>query len=247
MTDLFTNLVSYWKLDETSGTRYASHSTNHLTDANSVLSAAGKIGTAALFVRADEDSLYIGAVSSLTLAQHDSFALGLWFYPTSIPPGTNSANLVLQEATSLTNAIFVAYIWGGDGHFYFEVNTPSGTDFVDGGAPTLNAWHYAVCWHDADADTLNVQVDSGAVASTAHSAGLRTGGGVLSLGAARHTTGYGYDGRIDEVGLWIGRILTVSERTALYNSGAGLPYPFGLTGPTFTARPRNLLFTAPRP
>lgn len=35
-------IVSYWNLDEESGTRYDSHGGNHLTDNNSVTSAAGK-------------------------------------------------------------------------------------------------------------------------------------------------------------------------------------------------------------
>ena len=36
------SLVSYWNLDEASGTRNDSHSTNHLTDNNTVTNAAGK-------------------------------------------------------------------------------------------------------------------------------------------------------------------------------------------------------------
>src|SRR4029077_17083863 len=43
---LLINLVSYWKLDEASGNAIDSHGTNHLTDVNTVASAAGKIGTA---------------------------------------------------------------------------------------------------------------------------------------------------------------------------------------------------------
>lgn len=35
------NLISWWSLDEASGTRYDSHGTNHLTDNNTVSSEAG--------------------------------------------------------------------------------------------------------------------------------------------------------------------------------------------------------------
>lgn len=36
-----------------------------------------------------------------------------------------------------------------------------------------------------------------------------------------------HDGKIDELGLWKGKALSQSEITELYNSGAGITYPFG--------------------
>ena len=45
-----TGLVSYWALDETSGTRYDSHGSNDLTDNNTVGYTTGVQGNAADFI-----------------------------------------------------------------------------------------------------------------------------------------------------------------------------------------------------
>jgi len=50
----------------------------------------------------------------------------------------------------------------------------------------------------------------------------------FAIGARRDTAPLYFDGRIDEVGLWK-RVLTTAERTALYNSGAGVADPFAIT------------------
>jgi hypothetical protein len=46
-----TNLISWWSLDEASGSRADKHGANTLTDNNTVLSAAGKKSNAGNFVR----------------------------------------------------------------------------------------------------------------------------------------------------------------------------------------------------
>jgi hypothetical protein len=40
-----------------------------------------------------------------------------------------------------------------------------------------------------------------------------------------YDSNWGFDGMIDEIGVW-SRALTSGEVTQLYNSGAGLQYPF---------------------
>src|SRR5688572_28354046 len=59
-------LVSWWSLNEASGTRNDSHSTNHLTDNNAVPSAAGLKGNSAAFVTAGLESLSIADNASIS-------------------------------------------------------------------------------------------------------------------------------------------------------------------------------------
>jgi hypothetical protein len=49
MSTLVNGLVSYWKLDEASGTRVDAVGTNHLTPTNAPIGALGKIGNACDF------------------------------------------------------------------------------------------------------------------------------------------------------------------------------------------------------
>ena len=90
------------------------------------------------------------------------------------------------------------------------------------GAASMDTWYLVFAWHDATADTINIQVNDGGVDS------LATGGnapanrsGLFCIG-----TEYGsgkFNGLIDQVGFWK-RTLSSIERTRLYNDGNGLAY-----------------------
>ena len=81
------------------------------------------------------------------------------------------------------------------------------------------------------ADQVRIQVNNGSVDSASYNSGSYNSDGPFAIGAY---LGFGntqhWDGLIDEVGVWK-RTLTTDERTALYNGGSGLTYPFvtGLT------------------
>jgi hypothetical protein len=73
------SLISYWKMDETSGTRYDSHGTNHLTDNNSVGSLTGKINSSAYFGPAPTTK-YLNHIDSSDFDVGDiDFTFSLWF------------------------------------------------------------------------------------------------------------------------------------------------------------------------
>jgi hypothetical protein len=61
---LITGLVSWWNLDETSGTRADSHGSNDLTDVNTVGYTDGKIGNAASCITANVEYLQVTDNSS---------------------------------------------------------------------------------------------------------------------------------------------------------------------------------------
>jgi hypothetical protein len=81
-----------------------------------------------------------------------------------------------------------------------------------------------VAWHDAGADTINIQVNNGTVDSTTgvfgNSETFIIGGEKVGAGAD-----FEFDGLIDEAGIR-NRVLTTAERTELYNSGSGRTHPF---------------------
>lgn len=241
MTTLFDNLVSYWKLDETSGTRADSHGTNHLEDVNTVMSAAGKIGTAALFDAANHEYLYVPVSGDLQLGADTAFTVAFWVYATSAPGASGYSTLFTQVRAAPPVPVYLIYRYS-DGHVWCDFAGNSTFVSVDGGSLSLNTWHLVIFWHNPVANTLNFQTDNGTVVSSAFSDGTFSSAGQIQLGSTTDLADAELDGLLDEVGFWT-RVLTSAERSALYNSGAGLTYPFGLTGPTFMARPRSLLFT----
>ncbi len=88
-----TNLVSWWKLDESSGNRSDSQSNNLLTDNNTVTSIAGKKNNAAHFTLANSEYLSIPDNSSVSMGSgnaHDSLYLGkTGFQRSNVGTGTS--------------------------------------------------------------------------------------------------------------------------------------------------------------
>ena len=223
-----TNLQAAWKLNEASGAqRDDSHGTNHLTNNGTVGQAAGKLTNAASFDNNAANYLSIADNAALSMGNID-FTVVAWIFLT----GSGMAQAIVAKGD--TSGLFaVEYMLSlnanGNPNVLFRVDngSSSGATVTSTSTILLNSWVFLVAWHDATADTLNVQVNDGAVDSAAYSAGSFDGtnamhlGGVLEVGV----NSLPFTGRIDESSIWK-RVLTSAERTSLYNAGAGISYPF---------------------
>jgi hypothetical protein len=216
---LLDNLVSYWRLEESSGTRGDAHGGNSLTDNNSVGSAAGKLGSAAAFSSASNQ--YLSHADNADLSTGDiDFTFAAWVYLTD----KSDTRAVLGKYSG-TQDEYTLYYFATDDRFVFEVN---GTTFVEAnslGAPALNTWYHVVCWHDSVNNQLGIAVNAGSADTTAFSAGVNDSDGEFAVGRMSGALGHYWDGRIDALGFWK-RVLTAQERSDLYNAGNGLEHPF---------------------
>lgn len=223
------SLISYWKLDEASGTRYDSHATNHLTDNNTVGSATGKINNAANFN--DSSSEYLSRDTNSDLESGDiDWTISCWVYAETGSQSYNDHIFVSKDMIGDREYV-VGYTeyesWGYIAQFNGITVTTGDTN--------INTMKFIVAWHDAATNTLNIQINNGTIFS------IGTGGVYGAAGAApfrigsrNYTGSEGYNkGLIDEVGFWK-RVLTSQERTLLYNSGSGLTYPFNQSGSILT-------------
>lgn len=212
---LLTSLVSYWKLDEASGTRNDSHGANNLTDNNTVTSTTGKISNAAEFNSANAESLSHASNADLVCGDVD-FTFTGWIYQAS---AANGYVIAKDDPASRDYGLRIA-----SSVPIFEMG---------GGAPTISSsvtmststWYFIVVWHDATANTINIQVNDGSVDS-AGDGGFSTGASEFRIGSRSYPSFEAYyTGLVDEVGFWK-RILTTGEKTSLYNGGSGLTHPF---------------------
>ena len=87
----------------------------------------------------------------------------------------------------------------------------------------MNTWYFIVIWHDSVNDTINIQVNNGAVDTLAHTTGVFSGTAPFRIG--QHSDTSYMDGRVDAVGWWKG-VLTQLERTQAYNDALGFQTPF---------------------
>ena len=225
---LIDDLISYWTFDEFSDgsgavTRNDSHGTNHLTDNNTTPSGAGKIDNAADFEL--DNSEYLSHVDNADLGfGDDDFTFAYWVNHESTG-GTTQRHISKWDSVSDQRNYLTGYK-GPDDRFNFLVSDDGedSTEVVDTnlGAPSTGIWYFIVVWHDKTANTINIQINNGAVDSTAHPTGINDDAEPFNVGRLSGGSQY-MDGLIDEVGLW-GRVLTADERTDLYNNGRGNAY-----------------------
>lgn len=219
---LLNGLVSYWNLNEESGTRADSVGSNNLSDNNTVGFTAGVNSNAASFVAASTEWLSVDDNASLSMA--GSFTWNMW----AKINGT-SARFFIGKDQSGGREIAI-----GQGN---ASGSPAFTMFLFNAAeqfiqPILAAsadeWHMFTVRYDVGTGKVTLNVDAaandpwplalaGAVADTATP---------LNFGRRSFVGSNGYfNGPLDEVGLW-SRMLTDPELAELYNAGAGKFYPF---------------------
>lgn len=230
-SSLLTGIVAYWKLDEVSNgsiavTRAdATTRGNTLSDPATTPSASGLISNAGSFAAASSRYLSLAGTTPDAQMGDIDFTIAAWLYPTA----AINMMVVTKDGAGggkrdyMLNCNCVNMVAG------FEVFRPIDSSRAAGGVSiaSLNQWYLLVGWHDATANTVNLQVNNGTVKTTATGGALQAAsdsefriGARVYTGSPLYTTGL-----IDEVGVWK-RVLTPAERTTLYNSGNGITYPF---------------------
>jgi hypothetical protein len=210
---LLSGLVSWWNLDETSGTRYDSVGSNDLSDYNSVGYTTGKIGNAASCVAASSERLQCDA---------DLWSGGDWSACAWIDHLGSTQQIILASATVIGGTTYSALVYKHSINYWWVTLYDSVS-----GASTINwnlasggtGWRFGVWGYNASTKKPWLSVDGAAkvYGGTALTNGIRSGGGntVGYSGSAGHT-----DLDADLMGAW-DRILPDEEIITLHNSGLG--------------------------
>ena len=206
---LLDDLVSYWPLNEVSGTRYDVVGTNHLTDNNTVGAVLrGPEGTVAKFITANSESLT--KTSPAGMDWTGSWTLAFWCnYPDA------SAYYDTFNVTSNPTRIYRAVSTGAM-TFSFNAGTVNPASQVI----TNGDWHLVTTWHDG-AGGYGYSIDGitpVTASGTQCNAGTNLFLGVYTDGGSNALTG-----ALSKTAFW-SRVLDASERTALFASGNGLRY-----------------------
>jgi len=215
------SLVAYWKLEETSGTRFDSKGSNHLTDNNTVTQADGKRGKSAQFVAANVEYLQIADNASLSTGEID-FTICAWVYLDS----TGTTRVIASKGDNTGGKDeWQLRVSGSLNKFQFLVkDLIDASEFVTAdsfGTLSTGVWYFVVGWHDETANTINIQVNGGAVDSVTKTLTISDLTGPFNIGSLG--VAGPWDGRIDEVGFWK-RVLTERERKDLYLASRGNTY-----------------------
>lgn len=222
-SSLTTSLISYWKLDESSNTRFDERNIANLTDFDGVLSISGIRGQAANFVLANSQSLYY-SISNAFGISNQNFSFALWLYLNTFG-GVDQNIFVKRDGSNLEFDLIYSNATNG---LVFRVSTdganyPETVFATSFGTLTTATWYNIVCWQNT-LSHIGISVNRSVnTANFTNNVVFGTAGlcvsGVLSSGSPILAT-QGVDGRVDEIGFWK-KMLTAQERQDLYGNGSG--------------------------
>jgi len=216
MTTLTTNLVSYWKLDETSGTTASDELGSYNgTNSNITLDEPGKIGRAYSF-NGTSSEVNCG---SIPLNNRD-FSISMWIKNTKST--TNNSYIVgLHSASSTRNSLHIGRR-GSNGKFtiaFFGDDMDSATSVTTDGT-----WQHWVVTYNHTTRARKIYLN-GSQDASGTAGGSLTATGTFRLGRWETDANAWFSGIADEIGVWH-KELSASEVEELYNSNSGLTYPF---------------------
>jgi hypothetical protein len=231
-TSLKNNLESWWTLDEFSAgagpiVRVDSHGTNDLTDNGTTPSAVGQVRLATQHTNAVPD--WLSHVSNASLQAGDiDFSFACWVYLDN--KATNQMIISKDNNVAGEREYYLKYQLTALDRFqavvFRAVDVAAGVINANTlGSPAVATWYFIVWWHDATANTLNIQVDNGGIDSVGTSGPLQAPSAAEFQIGRREFAGAQepLDGRVDEVA-FAKRIWTADEKTGLYNGGSGAGY-----------------------
>lgn len=235
-TPLTTNLLAYYKLDETSGAPVADSSGNAIDGTwEGTLGSqwtTGKINNGGLFNGTD-NYIDLGTPASLRFTGATPFSFAGWIKRSN----TNEAAFDFFGNINPNNP-FNGYDFGISGdvdHFQaLQLIMTDGSlnqvNVVSNGLVDDTDWHHVVVTYNGNSNASGVifYIDSVAQTNTILTntlSGSISSTNPLSIGSRVGATGSLFPGMIDEFGVW-GKVLSQSEVTQLYASGGGLQYPF---------------------
>jgi len=221
------NLVSYWKLEEASGTRIDELATNDLTPTATPGNAIGKIDNAVALASAS--SQFLSKVDNASLDFTTAFSWQSWVYLTDFADN----NTVSSKWNYQTDGS-----WATQVRADFKIQTFIAATVDDAGVNygigdtifSTATWYHIVVVYDgtlAAADRLKIYVNGDpetlSITGTIP-ASLLNSAASLNVGFWNGLNRY-MNGRIDESAVW-SRALSSTEVTSLYNGGSGSHYPF---------------------
>ena len=224
---LLTNLVAWWTLDETSGTRADSHTNSlDLTDNNTVGYEAGKKSNGASFASANSE--YLSRADNELLDFTTEFSISFWLK--NVASAFSSYMVIASKGDFTTGAFTIYQVADGENKLralwnYNDITAISDTPNGTGWGTT---WKHGVVAYNGggagNSDRVKIWID-GTLQTLSFSGTMPTSlldrSGDFRLG---WNDGQSHlNGSLDEVAVW-SRALTQADVDALYNSGSGVTY-----------------------
>jgi hypothetical protein len=219
-----TDFVSCWELDETSGTRADSNTTNanDLSDNATVLSEAGVQGNAASTTAANSEYLSITDANQTGLDFSGDHAWSFWVKFQSL----DRIHMFFSKFPSAAdNRSYRAYYHATAPRIQFEVRDSSSNNTYGyfTWSASVDTWYHIVGSWDWDTETVSIYIDADKktlTSSATDATGINNSTADFQMGAETFESLY-LNGQLDIFEVY-DRELTQAEVTTLYASGSGV-------------------------
>ena len=232
MSTLLTNLLSYHKIDEGSGTTStdSANSYNMTFNGSPSWNSSGIHGKCLDFSSSTSNALY---TTNTYLEARQNFSFSLWLKRKSY------INHRIAYCLAVNFNLYIFLLERDDKNSSLTIQVDYG--FTGAQYPTAhqlltnNEWYHVVFRYNHSSSLTQFYVN-GTYVGQITGRQFRTYSSTVPntlcapcIGNRRHPTSTAFDlawnGYVDEVGLWT-KYLSDSEIAELYNNGNGLPYPF---------------------
>ena len=219
---LYNTAVSYWNFDEGSGS-YANDTAGTGNANTGTLTNKGGSGTPTWTTGYFGGALsfdqskyqYVNVPIATDLQISGSMTFSAWIYP--IPPQNQGYGGVIQDVSGLLNGRLLI---GDDGSTLVQFITSNNNYSFYGPAVTNNAWNNIVYMVDTTAHKEYIIINGNVAGEGVYNGATftRTGSSPLQIGQGHSTSGYSFNGKIDEVAIW-SSVLSTTQIDALYKEG----------------------------
>jgi hypothetical protein len=212
-------MISYWKLDETSGNVYTDEAgTNNATSSDMPAPVTGRVEGGQQF-NGTSNQLTVPSDAIYDFMANSSFTFETWI---KHPAGSFSGNEIIIGRKAANSKLSIWLGFGPTTNINFSVRSTTGESRTVTG-PSLydDNWHHIAAVKDGSLNQLRIYVD-GALSNTAaasYTSGFDSPNTALSIGW-RNITGDEsfFEGLIDEVAVY-NSVLDETSITQHYNNG----------------------------
>ena len=207
------NLRAYYKLEDANDSTANAY---NLTNTGSVsFASAGKIGNSAGTFNTGSQRL--GRTDAMGFTSTSTNTWSFWVKFTAV--GGYQIDIC---TTSGANKRVLIYGDSANGRMIAYANATDNIINTGNSSVTTGTWYHVVLTHNSGLFELFL---NGVSKGTSSPGGTGGASNYLSYGNPGDSFGAPLNGYLDEAGVW-DRVLSGTEITQLYNSGAGLQYPF---------------------
>ena len=204
--------TAYWTLN--SGSWLDSVGSNNLAETNDVTLGTGIQGGAAQFT--------IAASTTLSIADNAALSMGdgefTWIAWPNLDAKVGQQAIISKRNVAQENALYYEPAVPDEYSFILTDNVPTAVVVESNYSPTAGVWDFVAAWRDKIAQTINIQVNMGTINSTAFTGTVADSDGAFVLGGLAAGASSILGGRIDEVGIFKGVVLTQNELNVIYRS-----------------------------